>query len=132
GPIEVVHSIIHHIRWSPQRRSTFLRTAQHQEDVADDDINAINHPGAAPAHEDHSHLLPVADNATRWNSTYNMLRRALKLRNTIEAYVLQFQFAGDGNLRHCIMDEEQWDIIARVNGILRLFSHATKKYEGNG
>ena len=68
GTIAKLHHIVYHIRMTPQRR----------------DLYASEQAASLCASPE---FMVVADNATRWNSTYNMINSALKLRQRIDGYV---------------------------------------------
>ena len=66
--LEKIKKIVKYVRGSPQRRKSFKEFAQI---IFQDDSNDGN-------------LVLILDVETRWNSTYHMLERALKLRKVIE------------------------------------------------
>lgn len=68
GAIAKLHYIIYHIRMTPQRR----------------DLYASEQAASLCASPE---FIVIVDNATRWNSTYNMINSALKLRQRIDGYV---------------------------------------------
>src|SRR5205823_305461 len=72
GPVGKIHNIVIHIRRTPQRIAAFRSIQQV--------------PGNS--------VLVVADNDTRWNSVYNMLQMAIKLRTFVEIYI-QHQIEAD-------------------------------------
>ena len=72
GPVGKLHNVIKFIRRSPQRREEFANIA-----------------ATAEAEKEFEHLQTVADNATRWNSTFELIDRALKLRSKIEFFCMQ-------------------------------------------
>jgi hypothetical protein len=69
GPIGKLHNIVVFIRRSPQRREAFLRVAQ-----ADDEFKKF---------------MLKQGNATRWNSVYAMIDRAMKKKEDIQIFVLR-------------------------------------------
>jgi hypothetical protein len=69
GPIGKLHNIVVFIRRSPQRREAFLRVAQ-----ADDEFKK---------------LMLKQDNATRWNSVYAIIDKAMKKKEDIQVFVLR-------------------------------------------
>lgn len=70
GPVGKLHNIVVFICRTPQRREKFKE---------------ILHLSAEHIGE-FDHLSLVADNATRWNSLYLMIERALKLRDRIDRF----------------------------------------------
>ena len=70
GAIGKLHNLIIFIRGSPQRREVFKRKL-----VGDSEVD---------------NLMPILDNSTRWNSTYQSLERALLLRDRIFLFCREF------------------------------------------
>jgi hAT family C-terminal dimerisation region len=66
GPLGKLHNIVVHIPQTPQTRDIFLR------------IQKLN---------DKEALMVIPDNATRWNSTYSMLERAIALKEAVDEFV---------------------------------------------
>jgi hypothetical protein len=69
GIIGHLQNLISLIRSSSQRRQTFRSLAGGDPD------------------EKKQNLMVLRNNTTRWNSTYNMLSRALELKDQIQVYV---------------------------------------------
>src|SRR5439155_25057246 len=67
GPIGKLHNIITYIRRSPQRIEQFLQIQSN--------VNGTKT------------LMIVTDNATRCNSTYNMLERGIALRDALDVFI---------------------------------------------
>src|SRR5579859_889397 len=70
GPLGKLHNIVQAIRSSPQRRDRF-----HSIQITDQTL------------KDTTFML-CQDNDTRWNSTYDMIQRALQLREAIDRYIV--------------------------------------------
>jgi hypothetical protein len=71
-------------------------------------------------------LIVLSDNSTRWNSTYYMIKRALKLRDQINVFSNKHRKELEKDL---LMDEE-WDQLEAIHNILRPFKRVTKRLEG--
>ena len=69
----------------------------------------------------------VADNATRWNSTYSMIYRALKLRPQIRTFCLM----NIDDLETDTLSSNEWDVLEEIESILEPFHMVTKRLEGN-
>lgn len=69
GPVAKLRNIVKFIRSSPQRTAAFNAASRQSEDAPDNDVLLFVSPT--------SHLELVQNNATRWNSTYLMIKRAM-------------------------------------------------------
>jgi len=72
GPVRRLHNIIVFICRTPQRREEFAAI----KDIPRE-------------HSDYDHLSLRSDNATRWNSLYLMIKRAIKLKSRIDLFCLE-------------------------------------------
>jgi hypothetical protein len=114
GPVGKLHYIVVYIRRTPQRRQAF---AAGGEDC------------------DPSKLVPTRDNDTRWNSSYRMIKRALKLRKQFDFYCFNARSikpGDDGLLPAQLLIEEDWYILTQVADALYHFDYATTRLEGLG
>ena len=68
----------------------------------------------------------VRDNDTRWNSSYTMIHRALKLRLRLDTLLMKFadDFEDD------TLSEDDWDQLKDLESILKPFQEVTKRLEG--
>jgi hypothetical protein len=76
----------------------------------------------------------INDGGVRWNSTYSMLKRALKLRDAIDLYYKRYKKSTDideYNLLDDELTEEDWVMIRQFVDLLRPFKKMTKHLEGN-
>lgn len=112
GPIGKLHNIVVFIRRSPQRREAFKR-------LADDSHEARN-------------LMLIQDNATRWNSAYSMIERAMKKQQEIQLFVMQSQIEKEAYKRidaEDILYPEDWRILTEVLRHLKPFNTLTKRLQ---
>ena len=76
GPVGKLHNIVKFIRASPQRMEAFSKVLDSQGGGLDDPAHLEVFTLPDPASKD---LKLIQNNATRWNSTHLMIRRAWKL-----------------------------------------------------
>jgi hypothetical protein len=93
---------------------------------------------------DFDHLQLVVDNATRWNSLYAMIERAIKLRDRIDRFCIDNSNQMHGSrqdkprtqedethlLRNDVLDADDWRVLAETMAILEKFMLLTKRAEG--
>lgn len=119
GCIGKVHNFVKHVGRSGTRREEFaaLQLAQ----------------TAAKGEKIFTYKL-VNDGEVRWNSTYSMLKRALKLRDAIDLYYKRCKRPTDPNEYNLLDDEltaEDWEMIRKFVDLLRPFKAMTNELEGN-
>jgi hypothetical protein len=127
GPVGRLHNIIIFICRSPQRRQAFAELINPQEKSEFDYLNLL------------------IDNATRWNSLYLMIQRAVKLRDRIDLFCYQNQEAMHGPRRdqrpqneedeaHLLSKDhlkaEDWETLKEIMHILKDFEKLTRWAEG--
>jgi len=108
GAIAKLHYIVNHIRITPQRRELY---------VSEQAASLCMSPD----------FMVVMDNATRWNSTYNMIKAALKLRQRIDGYV---RLIG-AELEEYIISGEEWNDLKELALMLTPFKKVTRATQGN-
>jgi len=69
----------------------------------------------------------IADNETRWNSTYTSIQRGLKLCNKIRIYSDEYK----DELGDDFLLPEDWNVLRRLERHLEPFKRATKQLEGH-
>jgi len=79
GPRGKLHNIVIWIYRSPQRKERFVRV---QQQLLDENPVVFGDDEQRPQNL-------VLDNATRWNSTYSMIAKAVKLRLAIDEFIIQ-------------------------------------------
>jgi hypothetical protein len=111
GPIGRLHNIVTFIRGSPQRIQAFLH-GQASDDARELAVNVIS------------------DNKTRWNSTYYMIARALRLQPHLDNYV-SHQIETRQGLADDVLNGEDWVFLRKLHQLLQLFEKATKECQGH-
>jgi hypothetical protein len=97
--VATIRKICYKIRGSPLQRSKFIRVLQSQDAKV---------------------LLPIMDVSTRWNSTLDMLERAILLKPTIVHLLCT-----DRDYVDTQMDLEQWTKVEKMIAFLRPFKQTT-------
>lgn len=119
GPIGKLHNIVKYINRSDQRRQEFLKE-QATVTLPNDEIFEYE---------------LVGDGGIRWNSTYYMIRRAIKLRSAIDLYIYHWQKSPlDDDAYDLSKDQlslHDWAEINRFAELLQPFEKMTKRLEGN-
>lgn len=70
----------------------------------------------------------------RWNSTYMMIERAIKLRDSTDQYCFKLTRSADEADKNAKLDElssADWEILVKIKSILKVFFITTKHLEGN-
>ena len=135
GLIKRLHNIVHFIRRSPRRREAFARVMEFRQTPATevDKFNLFLTGSDDPTPDDPAPSLQlVADNETRWNSTYFMVERAIKLRESIDLYYVHSVAEKDGISAKDILKDNDWETLVELQAVLRPFALVTKRFEGNG
>jgi hypothetical protein len=77
----------------------------------------------------------VLDGGIRWNSTYAMIRRALELREALDAYAFKLRLSSDPYDKETFTDDlikdEDWDVLKTIKDHLEPLFLLTKSLEGN-
>ncbi|KAI8683376.1 Beta-galactosidase [Fusarium keratoplasticum] len=89
GPVGKLHNIVRFIRASPQRTEAFKAHAKEQEEA---DIYKL-------AEESTAELEVIQNNATRWNSTYMMIERALIKQSELNSFIQELGLEADASRR---------------------------------
>jgi len=120
GPTGKLHNIIRRIRVSPQRRERFLA---YQGSDPDSDLEP---------------LMVRQNNDTRWNSTFEMIHRALKpqVRRAIGKFMdSAIEEYSTGHEREELeadrLEEADWAMLEMVHEILEPFHSMTQELQGN-
>jgi hypothetical protein len=89
GPVGKLHNIVKFIRASPQRTEAFKAHAREQEEA---DVYKL-------AEESTAELEVIQNNATRWNSTYMMIERALTKQSELNGFIQELGLEADASRR---------------------------------
>jgi hAT family C-terminal dimerisation region len=121
GAVGKLHNIIRWIRASPQRRDRFLEIQ----------INILANTKA---------FMLRQNNETRWNSTFDMIERALELRTAIDTFIVasindrSIQYQNKQKSDTVALDKlssTDWKELEEMCELLRPFKYITKDMEGN-
>jgi len=113
GPIGKLHYIVVYILRTPQRRRAFKAGG---EDC------------------DPTTFVPKRDNATRWNSIYQMILRALKLKAWIELYCFKNKRTPqqkDGFLDEMLLNDDDLYVLRELGRAMKIFEDATEALQGH-
>lgn len=72
----------------------------------------------------------VTDNATRWNSTFQMIRRALRVEERLRQFCRDERYRND--LQNDTLSDDDWEHLTQVAKALRPFYDATQRMQGAG
>ncbi|TVY74944.1 putative AC transposase [Fusarium oxysporum f. sp. cubense] len=125
GPVGKLHNIVKFIRASPQRTETFKAHAREQEEV---DIYKL-------AEESTAELEVIQNNATRWNSTYMMIERALVKQSELNSFIQELGLEADASKRvptADILTSDDWKVLREVSHILEPVYNMTMRTQGWG
>ena len=130
GLIKRLHNIVHYVRRSPQRREAFVKAAEFKQAsrTAVDKFTSFLTTTA----DDPVNLQLVADNDTRWNSVYLMIKRAVRLRESVDFYCTQTVAEKDGIPHKDMLTVDDWRTLGELQTVLKPFATVTKVFEGNG
>ncbi|GKU12400.1 unnamed protein product, partial [Fusarium langsethiae] len=96
--------IVKFIRASPQRTEAFKAHAREQEEV---DTYKL-------AEESTAELEVIQNNATRWNSTYMMIKRALVKQSELNSFIQELGLEADASKRvptADILTSDDWKVL---------------------
>ncbi len=108
GAVGKLHNFVFNITRSPRRRTIFDKCQEENLALADhDEIYAL-----------------IRDGGVRWNSTYMMIERAIKLKDSLDQYCYKMSKSTDESDRSTIPDELQakdWKSLVGIKTILSAF-----------
>lgn len=106
GPVGKLHNLVHHVRCSPARRYLFERFQR--------DVDA-----SLPVYR------LITNGGVRWNSTFDMIDRALKLKEAIELYAQHYRNDKDNSTADDILTSEDWLELHELHELLLPFKEAS-------
>lgn len=117
GSVGKLHNIVKFIKSSPQRTEEFKKIAASM-DLLGDEVSTAD-------------LEVKLDNATRWNSTYLMIERALLKQSELHFWLLM-----EANKTPMPpedrLDDADWAILKEINAILKPLYDLTMRNQGRG
>ncbi|KAL9561281.1 hypothetical protein ACKAV7_014743 [Fusarium commune] len=125
GPVGKLHNIVKFIRASPQRTEAFKAHAREQEEA---DIYKL-------AEESTAELEVIQNNATRWNSTYMMIERALIKQSELNSFIQDLGLEEDASKRiptADVLTSDDWKVLREVSHILEPVYNMTMRTQGWG
>jgi len=114
GPVGKLHNLVTHIQKTPKRRRFFEMKQNFDADSDDDRIYRV-----------------IVNSGIRWNSSYDMIERAMKLRDAIELYQTHFRSIGDCDRlppSDCL-DAEDWSELERLLEVLLPLKNASLRLQ---
>jgi hypothetical protein len=92
----------------------------------------IKKSGDSVSHPEYGELKPnlqlLLDNATRWNSAYSSIIRALRLKDALRFYLLQENTVPEED----VLTDEDWAQLEAIHIGLKPFWETTQRLEGHG
>ncbi|CAI0649850.1 unnamed protein product [Colletotrichum noveboracense] len=125
GPIGKLHDIVKFIRASPQRTQRF-KILSHEISEASDQSD-----GFLLSQQTSKEVELIQDNATRWNSTYLMIERAIRLKDEVEGFYSS-QNAKDPVPAQDILTSDDWLQLTEIMTILKPIWKITLRTQGFG
>jgi hypothetical protein len=111
GAIGRLHNIVTYIGGSDKRRKAFEQSQKV-------DASSLS-------------LQLVKDIGVRWNSTHDMIVRALRLEHAIRRYCRQWEQEGEYDLSKDFLSREDWAELQHFQELLEPCARAIKRVEGN-
>jgi hypothetical protein len=131
GPVGKLHNLVQWVRRSPKRKDKFEAYSKGTVATAGDEELARE---LLDVEEPPPGLVLQADNATRWNSTFYMILRALKVRRVLTLYCqlsLSEKKDEDRVPLDDILNDSDWQVLAELAALLQPLWRLTKRFEGN-
>lgn len=80
---------------------------------------------------EHLYTRVLVDGGVRWNSVYDMIERALKLRHAIDLFFLHYNHSGEGyDISQDVITSRDWADLEQFFSVLKPFKDLTKRMEG--
>jgi hypothetical protein len=102
GPVDKLHNLVTHIQKTPKRRRFFEMKQNVDADSDDDRIYGV-----------------IVNGGIRWNSSFDLIERAIKLRDAIELYQTHFRSLSDYDRLSAsdCLDAGDWSELERLLGV---------------
>lgn len=118
GCIGKLHNLVMYVKGSTQRIDAFLELQQKI---------------GSELWETSRDLMLVADNRTRWNSTYKMIQRAIKIKFFLDTYIskqIEARVDRYESLKRDQLTSTDWEELTHLNSLLEPFYKVTLATEG--
>lgn len=116
-PVRKLHHTVIHITRSTRWKKIFNKCQKQNLEFSDNDrIYSL-----------------IQDGGVRWNSTYMMIDRAIKLQESLEDYkdkVLRSNDPADDEVKLDQITPDDWEMLTKIKSILKPFYEVTKRLEG--
>jgi len=120
GPVGKLYNLVTHIQKTPKRRRFF---EMKQNADADADADA----------DDGRIYRVIVNGGIRWNSSCDMIERAMKLRDALELYQTHFRLLSDSDrlsLSDCL-DAADWSELERLLEVLSPLKHTSLRLQAD-
>ena len=135
GPVGKLHNIVRYIRVTPQRRGDWLATPSSSIPPPQPEVPVHDRDGNVVLLQDPiKHLMVIQNNQTRWNSTYKMIQRAVRVKEKLDTFFLKAsrkKKKEDPIPVQWELKEEDWFILTHLLEGLAPFEEATMLLQGN-
>ena len=114
GPVGKLHNLVLHVRSSPLRRSFFERK-QKEADAEAPRLYQL-----------------VVNGGIRWNSTCDMIERAIKLRDALDLYQQAFKDNAEESVAQDALTNNDWQELVELLALLKPLKQTSLFVQGNG
>ena len=115
GPVGKLHNIVIHARATPARREFFMSK---QREASSEDSKRL--------------YQLVVNGGIRWNSTCDMLERAIKLMDAIELYQQAYKHDPQSPLEDDLLSNDDWHELKQLLHLLLPLKEASLAIQSNG
>ncbi|KAI7722283.1 hypothetical protein KC353_g629, partial [Hortaea werneckii] len=116
GPVGKLHNLVTHIQKTPKRRRFFEMKQNVDADADDGRIYRV-----------------IVNGGIRWNSSCDMIERAMKLRDALELYQTHFRSLSDSDRLSSsdCLDAADWSEMERLLEVLSPLKHASLRLQAD-
>ncbi|KAF5482903.1 putative AC9 transposase [Colletotrichum fructicola] len=125
GPIGKLHNIVKFVRASPQRTQRFKNLSREISEGSGQSSDILL------SQQTFREVELIQDNATRWNSTYLMIERAIRLKDEVDGFCSS-QSVKDPVPAQDILTSDDWLQLTEIMTILRPIWKITLRTQGFG